>query len=514
MSSNISNLEKKSLYTVENTATILMQPVYNEAQRIVDFKLVDCKECRKFIGDGQVTQNRYLSQLFFHDTVFWRNLLIFTNNDFSSEAEMAVKLQGKSYKAFVKKFNQNYVVRLCAEVEESASHLYVKESKGKTPSLYRDKLTGFYNFNYFQEILPRTLEKQRQPLGLILLTVNGLQLIYQLLGKETGDKYLKSAADLLLSIMGKKTTTLRLADDELAVLVAASSAEEVKVLVQKLRNCSKQIKEPFKTCLSVEAAFSKTGKQNLNELYAIAKYKLRQYKQKNRNRLQADVIKYIRKLITSEYNRAPQHWESLDMLLVKLGVLLGLTSKQLEDLRMLAILHDIGIVKVPKEIVLKPKKLTIQEWHQIKKHCEAGAQIVYTIPEFASVAEAILYHHERWDGCGYPRGLKGKEIPLLSRVFAVVDAFDAMTQHRVYREKISPLEALAELEKCAGKQFDPEIVLMFGSMIRREELSKRMEKEREKLKEIAATKGVNSKEALEQSKLIDQIHNELNKFKF
>ncbi|NLP36833.1 MAG: diguanylate cyclase [Firmicutes bacterium] len=515
MSSNISKLKERMFYSMETFTAIIMQPVYNDLQHIVDFELIDWIGCLNAIGGEQVAQNRYLSKVFpLYDADFWRSLLVFANNSFSTEVELAVKLQGKKYNVSVKRYKQTYITRFFTDAKNSASQLYVKESRGKTSPSYRDKVTGLYNYSYFQEILPQIMEKQKQSLGLVLLSVNGLEIIHNLLGKEYGEKYLKSAADLLLSAVGKKEIVLRMAGDELAVILPAASCEEVKKFVQKFKDCCKRTKGYFKTCLLIEAAFAKTYEHNLNELYTIARYKLRQNKQINRNRIRVDLLKSIRNMLASEHKGVSRHWGRLETLLFKLGKLMDLTAKQLEDLKIMAILHDVGFLKVPKGVVQKSKILTMQEWQEIKKHCESGWRIICTVPELASVAEAVLCHHERWDGFGYPRGLKGKEIPLLSRVFAVVDAFDAMTQYRVYRQKVSPLEALDELERCSGQQFDPEIVHLFCQMMRREELNKKLEREREKLREIAATKGVNSKEALEQSKLIDEIHNEFNKFKF
>lgn len=116
---------------------------------------------------------------------------------------------------------------------------------------------------------------------------------------------------------------------------------------------------------------------------------------------------------------------------------------------------------ISNQILSKPGELTEDEWQMIKKHPGAGYRIARTVPELKDISEYILAHHERWDGKGYPKGLEGEEIPLLSRILMVVDAYDAMTQDRPYRKAISKPEAIGELQKNAGTQFDPRVVEVF-----------------------------------------------------
>ena len=130
-------------------------------------------------------------------------------------------------------------------------------------------------------------------------------------------------------------------------------------------------------------------------------------------------------------------------------------------MKLFAMLHDIGKVGINDAILQKPGPLTAEEWLEMKKHPEIGFRIAQNNIDLAPVADYILCHHERWDGTGYPRGLKGEEIPILSRILAVVDAYDAMTSRRVYRDEISGAQAAAEILRAAGTQFDPEVARVF-----------------------------------------------------
>jgi HD-GYP domain-containing protein (c-di-GMP phosphodiesterase class II) len=142
-----------------------------------------------------------------------------------------------------------------------------------------------------------------------------------------------------------------------------------------------------------------------------------------------------------------------------------LPDSVLDELTLLAALHDIGKIGIPEGIIIKQGNLTGEEWESIWKHPEIGYRIAGQFPELAPIAEAILAHHEWWNGTGYPRGLKGEDIPFISRIISIVDAYDAMTYGRPYKEAMEHQETLEEIKRFAGSQFDPQIVEMFLKII-------------------------------------------------
>ena len=137
----------------------------------------------------------------------------------------------------------------------------------------------------------------------------------------------------------------------------------------------------------------------------------------------------------------------------------------MDELALLGILHDIGKIAIPEVILLKPDKLTNEEWEVMKTHTEIGYRIAASSPELAHIADEILCHHERYDGTGYPQGLVGKDIPKLSRLLSIADSFDVMTHDRVYKKAMSFANAVEELKSCSGKQFDPEMVEAFLKLL-------------------------------------------------
>lgn len=140
---------------------------------------------------------------------------------------------------------------------------------------------------------------------------------------------------------------------------------------------------------------------------------------------------------------------------------MGMTFKEQEYLYLAGLFHDIGKVGIMDSCLLKPGKLSPAEWTEIKKHPVISCEIIRTIPGLHGISQMVLHHHERYDGKGYPAGLKGEDIPLGARILAVADAFDAMTAERVYRPKLKPESAVAELNRCSGSQFDPIVVRAF-----------------------------------------------------
>jgi len=160
------------------------------------------------------------------------------------------------------------------------------------------------------------------------------------------------------------------------------------------------------------------------------------------------------------------HCDRLQELCVSLARALALSQDFENDLRLLARFHDLGKVGISDHILYKPAPLTQGEWNQMHQHCEIGHRIASSISDLEPIAELILKHHERWDGRGYPMGTSGRDIPLACRILAIADAYDAMTSDRPYQKPLTPQEAIDELRRCAGAQFDPELVERFIEIVR------------------------------------------------
>jgi HD-GYP domain-containing protein (c-di-GMP phosphodiesterase class II) len=176
------------------------------------------------------------------------------------------------------------------------------------------------------------------------------------------------------------------------------------------------------------------------------------------------MVNIIWSLITAlEARNAYTHGHSREVnkYALMLGEVIGLSKEELIHLSRAALLHDVGKIGIKNGILNKKGRLTEEEWKRMKEHSQKSVEIISSIPDFYHCRRAILHHHERWDGTGYPSGLKGKEIPLEARILAIADAFSAMVSARPYRPAMSYQEALLELKREAGKQFDSELVEAF-----------------------------------------------------
>jgi putative nucleotidyltransferase with HDIG domain len=166
-------------------------------------------------------------------------------------------------------------------------------------------------------------------------------------------------------------------------------------------------------------------------------------------------------LLDARERSTGEHSKRVRELALILAHEMGLSAAQIEDISHGTLLHDIGKIAIPDAILLKPDKLTDAEWEVMKTHAQIGHDILQSSERLAGAAEIILSHHEKFDGSGYPRGLKGHEICLGARIFAIVDAYDAMRSIRVYKDSVSEAKALEEMLRCNGAHFDPDIVSVF-----------------------------------------------------
>ncbi len=177
------------------------------------------------------------------------------------------------------------------------------------------------------------------------------------------------------------------------------------------------------------------------------------------------IVQSLLNTLEIKSNETKEHAMRMTKLAFEFWEKLNLSNSELNRLLLLSTLHDIGKIAISETILKKPDKLTNEEWEIIKEHSERGYKIAAASEEFVVVAEDILSHHEWWNGSGYPNGLKGKDIPYLARIISIVDAYDVMTNDRPYSQAISKEEALEEIRRSAGSQFDPEFTKEFIKMM-------------------------------------------------
>jgi HD-GYP domain-containing protein (c-di-GMP phosphodiesterase class II) len=179
----------------------------------------------------------------------------------------------------------------------------------------------------------------------------------------------------------------------------------------------------------------------------------------------SSIIASIKVIMFEKSQETEEHAERMVQLSKSIGLAMSLIDEQLNELELLSTLHDISKMSIGAKILSKPGKLSDEEWVEIRKHPEVGFRIAQATYELIPIAKYILCYHERWDGKGYPQGLIGEQIPLLSRIAAIADSFDAMTNDRAYRSAMTKGEAIEEIRRNSGTQFDPDISQLFLNII-------------------------------------------------
>ena len=337
----------------------------------------------------------------------------------------------------------------------------ILENKLKKMS-YRDKLTGLYNRAYFDEKLKELNNKEFFPLSFVMGDLNGLKVINDAIGHLEGDKILKEISRVIKNSCRKDDLIFRWGGDEFCILLPKTTEEEAEAICNRIRkNCKLNHKTIIPLSIALGVSSKKESKKPIDEVLVEAEDKVYREKLVNEKRIKKNIIDSLNKELFLRHDYIKEHINRVKKYAVELGKKMNLSEKELKNLKMLAKLHDIGKVGIPEEILSKPGKLKKEEYEIIKTHAEKGYRIAMFNPEFEKIAPCILAHHERYDGTGYPLGLKGDEIPLLARIINVVDSYDAMTNKRVYKGSLSAEEAKKELKKNSGTQFDPMIVEEF-----------------------------------------------------
>ncbi|MFZ3386140.1 MAG: HD domain-containing phosphohydrolase [Candidatus Hydromicrobium sp.] len=338
---------------------------------------------------------------------------------------------------------------------------------------YHDKLTGTYNRLYFEEELNRLDTKRQFPISIIIGDINGLKLINDAYGYNKGDEVLIKTAEILKSNLRYEDILTRWGGDEFAIILPKTKRKDAISIIDRIKESFfEHSTDTMPLNISMGFSVKKTIGKKINEVIKEAENTMNEYKLSENESARSSIILSLKKALEERDYETEEHSKRMEDLSLLLGKKVNLKDNELNELRLLAVLHDIGKISIPESIILKPGKLTSKEWEIIKKHPEIGYRVARSSPDLIQIAKGILYHHERWDGKGYPEGLKGNKIPLISRIVAIVDAYDAMTNDRPYRKAMSKKKALGEIERESGAQFDPSLAKIFTKILTGESLVK------------------------------------------
>ncbi|MFN2363138.1 MAG: diguanylate cyclase, partial [Halarsenatibacteraceae bacterium] len=332
---------------------------------------------------------------------------------------------------------------------------------------YKDSLTGLYNRRFFEEELKRLDTGRQLPISIVMIDVNGLKVINDTYGHKAGDKHLQKVADILKDSIRQEDILARWAGDEFVILMPNTDYEAAKMLYSRIKkNCLISYQNGNPVSVAVGFAVKKNSGVNITEVLEEADKNMYKDKTLEKENSGQHLIKFMMDELKGKSFETKEHVEKVRDLAVELADRIELNDEDKENLEFMARFHDIGLIMLPDELFHKEGRLDKEDWQELRKHPEHGRRIISSLREYNDVAENILSHHEWWNGQGYPEGLKGEEIPLYSRIIAIVDAYEVMTSGRPYKEARSIKEALKELKNYRGIQFDGSLVDEFVAMIK------------------------------------------------
>lgn len=337
---------------------------------------------------------------------------------------------------------------------------------------YTDNMTGFFSRTYFEEILSgmNSMMSVVKPLSIIATDIDGLKITNDTFGHDAGDNLIKKASQILSDVFGDDTPIARIGGDEFCVILPCTdfaAAQELAEQIVKKTEDSNNLNPVIPVSMSIGIASSyEDSNEDIYSIYRRADDDMYHYKLSQTSSEKSKVIDMLLTALSEKDYVSQGHVERISELCLLLAESMSLHENQKRDLVLLSKVHDLGKIGIPDDILNKPAKLSTKEYERMKLHVKIGYNIANRSRELVTIAPLILHHHEHWDGKGYPDSLKGDKIPLECRVLAIVDAFDAMTNDRPYHKGISVEEALLEIERCAGTQFDPNLTKEFVEIIR------------------------------------------------
>ena len=335
---------------------------------------------------------------------------------------------------------------------------------------FHDNLTGLYNRSYFDEELQRLNTTRQLPLSIIIGDIDGFKLVNDAFGYKEGDRLLKKLSIVLKDSCRSEDMLARWGGDEFVILLPGTDVQGVHEIIARIEKKSREINSgEIPLNISLGFATKNRPEQGIDAVIKEAENSMKQKKLLQSKKVSNSIIASIEKRLKERSPVSIQDSERVKKLAIDFGKALKLSRGELDKLALLADFYDIGKVAIKANILKKNSKLAENEWQLMRMHPEIGYRIAKASPQLSQISDAILYHHENWDGSGYPYHIKGNRIPLISRIIAVVVAFDVMAYGRNYKTAIDREEALKELKKNSRIQFDPGIVSRFIEMMQEKE---------------------------------------------
>lgn len=326
-----------------------------------------------------------------------------------------------------------------------------------------DSLTDLYDRSHFETYVRDLKVEGKLPLSVVFGDVNALRIINEAFGREEGNLLLQRIASIIKKSIKPEDYASRVGGDEIALILFNTPVSDAELLIKEIREKVSELKvqNSVRTSISLGVCGMNTIEEDLNEIIKKAEKDVGNRKLMESPHMRGRAVYAIINTLHEKNKREELHSRRVSDLCERMAQVLEMSEWQVSELKLLGLLHDIGKIAISETILNKQGKLSGEEWIEMKRHAEIGYRILIAVDDMNYLAGYVLAHHERFDGTGYPKGLKGLEIPLQSRIISIADAYDAMTAERTYRKAISVEDAAKELLQHAGSQFDPDLVVVF-----------------------------------------------------
>jgi len=329
-----------------------------------------------------------------------------------------------------------------------------------------DHLTGIYNRRFFEKEINRLDIDKNLPISIITLDVNGLKLINDTFGHSKGDQILIKIAKVMKNSVESNEIVARIGGDEFSLILPKCSENKASEIADRIKeNIDKESEKGVPFSLAIGFHTKEKPEEEISEVLKKAESKMYTNKLFSEKSKKREIILTMLSTLHEKHLREEEHSIRVSQLAYELGKAIQMKGDRLNMLKTAGLLHDIGKIGIDYSIIEKTGRLTEEEYEEIKKHPEIGYRILKTSIEYEGIAKLVLFHHEKLDGTGYPKGIKGEEIPLESKIISIVDAFDAMISARPYKTKMIIKDAVDELKRCSGSQFDPVLVEVFANKV-------------------------------------------------
>ncbi|MCF8020326.1 MAG: diguanylate cyclase [Vallitaleaceae bacterium] len=360
-------------------------------------------------------------------------------------------------KGEAKKDTQGQIISLWGAAQDITRR---KSSEDKLLYLStHDHLTGLYNRRYYEQQLKELDTKDNLPLSIIMFDVNGLKLVNDSFGHNMGDVLLNKAAETIKKACRHEDIIARIGGDEFVLVLPKTSRRDTVKIANHIKELtSKEIVSNIELSISYGYDTKEMESQSISEITVNAENHMYKHKLFERTSIRSKTIELIMNTLFEKSHSEEQHSNRVSRICQAIAEKMDLDQNTINQMKVVGLMHDIGKIGVDEEILNKMGSLTSTERVDIEKHPEIGWRLLSSTNEFSEIAQFVIHHHEKWDGSGYPDGIKGEAIQIEARIIAVAEAYAAMTSKSSFDKKRTKKEAIEELKRCSGTHFDPKIV--------------------------------------------------------